>query len=122
MHRQQAHQLPVLEVLVPSMQLPVYDGGNPYHSLKLSTAGSQAGSEDAEELGSTGSSNDSDAGLSDSCRLRGEVLQDGTVVGTCLWAVQLQLHHPVTGQVIDICLGESPMKLFDQVCALDGAS
>lgn len=122
MHGQQAQQLPLLEVVVPSMQLPTYDGGNPYHSLKLSAAGSQAGSEDPEEVSSSGSSNDSEAGHCDSCKLRGEVLQDGTVVGTCLWAVQLQLCHPATGQVIDISLGESPVQLFDRICAMDGAA
>jgi hypothetical protein len=53
------------------------------------------------------------------CKERGEVLQDGAVVGTCLWAVQLQLPHPVTGQVVDISMGDSVVLLYDRLCDLD---
>lgn len=132
----QQQPLPVLEVVAPVLQLPVYDGGNPYHSARVSAAGSQADAHEAAEASTAGSpgsagsehddqgSRDEETASSDggSSKLRGDVLQDGTVVGTCLWAVQLQLRHPVTGQLLDISMGESPLQLFDTICALDGAA
>jgi hypothetical protein len=55
-----------------------------------------------------------------STKERADVLQDGvTRVGTCLWAVQLRLAHPASGQLLDVSCGSWPERMYRQVCVLE---
>lgn len=58
------------------------------------------------------------AGDSDSTRSSsqvGELLRDGEVSPLCLWAVQLRLLHPVTGQHMDVSVGTQAEAVYQQV-------
>lgn len=109
----------------PDIDLEIYKGTSSYFDATSKAASSTQGTDvpDADGNLSSGGSSSGDAvkSGSDGCRQRGDVLQDGTVVGTCLWAVQLQLVHPVTGQYLDISVGESPSHLYDKICQLEAA-
>jgi hypothetical protein len=37
-------------------------------------------------------------------------------------AVQLQLQHPDSGSVLDICMDTSVAQLYERICALDASS
>lgn len=45
----------------------------------------------------------------------GELLRDGQVAPLCLWAVQLRLLHPVTGQQMDVSVGTQAEAVYRQV-------
>lgn len=106
----------------PALELPVYDGSSSFHSrarssAQSSCAGSNDGSDDDGDGGSSSSGADGSGASVSKCR--GQVLNDGTVVGTCLWAVELQLLHPHSGQRLDISVADAVERLCHRICGLD---
>jgi hypothetical protein len=97
---------------VDTAELQVW-GGQQVVCPSGSREGSSSGSRDAKDA-VDGSSSSSNGGTR-----RSELLRDGTPVGTCLWAVQLRLHHPVTGQVLDISAEQRAAALYDMVCSIE---
>jgi hypothetical protein len=137
------------QIIVPLLDLAVYAGGNAHHQRKSRAAAAAAAAAEAAAAGSSSSAEssatdyetgaarssngtasesdvesdiESETAGSGSAKQRGEVLQDGTMVGTCLWAVQLQLQHPDSGAVLDMSMDTSVVQLFERICDLDAPS
>eukprot|EP00879_Flechtneria_rotunda_P021195 GHRR01022328.1.p1 GENE.GHRR01022328.1~~GHRR01022328.1.p1 ORF type:complete len:312 (+),score=114.67 GHRR01022328.1:1768-2703(+) len=66
--------------------------------------GDNAGSESGEQ--------------SSQSRRQQQLLQDGSSVEMCLWAVQLQLLHPATREMMDLHT-DLPIALYEDVCKRD---
>jgi hypothetical protein len=53
---------------------------------------------------------------------RGQQLFDGSTVKTCLWAVQLQLLHPITRQPLDLSIEERVAAEYQRICGIESAA
>lgn len=53
------------------------------------------------------------------CRQQRQLLQDGSSARTCLWAVQLQLLHPITRQPMDLHIQEQAVKVYKLICSTE---
>jgi hypothetical protein len=111
------------DISTSSSRTELEAGAAPSSSRDSSSSSSSSSRDGTSSESDEESDVESDAaGGTGSAKQRGEVLQDGTMVGTCLWAVQLQLQHPDSGAVLDICMDTSVAQLHERICALDDPS
>jgi len=71
--------------------------------------------------GDTGSDSDADGTARSSGQAGAHVLKDGTTPQMCLWAVQLNLLHPVTRAAMELKI-DHPVVLYRGICDIEASN